>query len=81
MSLMILQPSSVIGKLVAAALNVVTLTLAREHVGKYWKRKKKIPLPGMGENNDAIGHTLEVRLNMLYLIGSWLGVAVLELVL
>jgi len=68
------------GALLVAAINVGALGAARAHVGSFWKGKKKVPLPGMSENNEAIGDTLEVRLNMLYLIGSWLGVALLRLV-
>ncbi len=64
-----------------AGTNVVTLEAARQHVGAFWKGKAKIPLPGVGEYNDAIGKTQEVKLNMAYLIVSWATAGVLSLVL
>jgi len=40
-------------------------------MGEFWKDKKKMPVPGTGDYNDAIGLTQEVRLNMAYLGVSW----------
>jgi hypothetical protein len=64
-----------------AGANVAALEMARQHVGAFWKGKAKMPLPGVGEYNDAITKTQEVKLNMAYLIASWAVVGVLGLVL
>jgi hypothetical protein len=56
---------------VAAGLNVAALVAAREHVGNFWEGGLKVPGPGMGLYNEAWSKTQEVRLNMLYLGGSW----------
>lgn len=61
--------------------NVAVLLAVRDHVGKFWKKKAKVPLPKMGEFNEAISVTQEVRLNMMYLILSWGVVGTLALVL
>lgn len=61
--------------------NLIILGIAREHVGEFWKRKFKLPIPGLGKQNEATGKTQEVRLNMLFLMGSWVGVGVLGLFL
>jgi hypothetical protein len=66
---------------VVAGANVVALEMARQHVGAFWKGKAKMPLPGVGEYNDAITKTQEVKLNMAYLIASWAAVGILGLVL
>ncbi|RDW61556.1 hypothetical protein BP5796_11448 [Coleophoma crateriformis] len=58
-------------KLAVAAVNVAALIAARKHVGDFWAGKAKVPVPGVGSYNEAISKTQEVRLNMLYLIGSW----------
>jgi hypothetical protein len=64
-----------------ASANAVVLELARRRVGEFWKGKAKLPLPGVGEYNEAIGKTQELKLNMAYLIASWAAVGVLSLVL
>jgi hypothetical protein len=51
--------------------NFAALLAAREHVGAFWKRKAKVPLPGVGDYNEAISKTQEVRLNMSYLAVGW----------
>jgi len=70
-----------IGAFLTAVANVAALEAARQHVGAFWKGKAKVPLPGVGEYNDAIGKTQEVKLNMAYLVASWVAVGVLGLVL
>ena len=62
-----------------AGANIIVLEMARQHVGGVWKRKAKLPIPGMGKHNDATGKTQEVRFNMAYLMGSWAGVGILGL--
>jgi len=52
-------------------VNIGVLAFAIQHVGNYWKGKAKIPLPGVGEYNEAISKTQEARLNMYYLAASW----------
>jgi hypothetical protein len=69
----------IVAALGMASANVVALELARRHVGAFWKGKAKVPLPGVGEYNEAIGKTQEVKLNMAYLIASWAAVGVLRL--
>lgn len=69
------------GAVLVASANVAALEMARQHVGAFWKGKAKVPLPGVGEYNDAISKTQEVKLNMLYLVASWAAVGVLSLVL
>ena len=59
--------------------NLIILELTRRYVGEFWKGKAKLPVPGLGEHNRAIGKTTEVRLNMAYLMASWVGVGVLGL--
>jgi hypothetical protein len=68
-------------KTAIAGLNTAVLFAAREHVDDFWTGKTKIPLPKVGDYNDAITVTQEVRLNMVYLVGSWVGVGLLGLVL
>jgi hypothetical protein len=62
-----------------AGANVVVLELARRHLSAFWEGKAKVPLPGVGEYNEAIGKTQEMKLNMAYLIASWATVGVLRL--
>jgi len=66
----------IIAALVIAGANVVVLELARRHVSAFWEGKAKVPLPGVGEYNEAIGKTQEVKLNMAYLIASWAAMGV-----
>ena len=67
--------------LLVEGTNVAVLEMARRHVGAFWKGKAKMPLPGVGEYNDAITKTQEVKLNMAYLGVSWAAVGVLGLIL
>jgi hypothetical protein len=71
----------IIGAVLVAGANVAALEMARQHVGAFWKEKAKVPLPGVGEYNDAISKTQEVKLNMAYLVASWAAVGVVSLVL
>ncbi len=71
---------SALVKIAIAAVNIAVLFAAREHVGDFWTGKMKIPLPKVGDYNDATTVTQEVRLNMVYLMGSWIGVGFLGLV-
>lgn len=61
--------------------NVAALLATREHVGAFWRRKAKVPLPGVGDYNEAISKTEEVRANMAYMAGGWVVVGGLSLVL
>ncbi|ESZ93386.1 hypothetical protein SBOR_6233 [Sclerotinia borealis F-4128] len=54
-----------------ALVNIAVLLVAREYVGDFWKGKTKLPIPGTGDFNDAIGLTNEVRENQLFLAMSW----------
>ena len=67
--------------LAVAGTNVAVLEMARRHVSKFWEGKAKMPLPGVGDYNDAITKTQEVKLNMAYLAVSWAAVGLLSLVL
>ena len=67
--------------LAVAGTKVAVLEMARRHVSKFWEGKAKMPLPGVGEYNDAITKTQEVKLNMAYLAVSWAAVGLLSLVL
>lgn len=55
----------------AAVLNIVVLTAAWKHVGDFWGHKTKVPLPGVGDYNEAVSMTNRERDNMTYLAGSW----------
>lgn len=68
-------------KLGVAGLNVVALGGAWKHVGDFWNGKAKLPLPKVGDYNDAIGITQEMKLNMTYLIASWTVAGFLGLLL
>lgn len=68
-------------KLGVAAVNVAALAAAWQHVGSYWNRKAKLPLPKTGEYNEAIGKTQTIHLNLAYLTGSWVALVVLGLIL
>jgi hypothetical protein len=71
----------IIGAVLVAGANVAALEMARQHVGAFWEGKAKVPLPGVGEYNDAISKTQEVKLNMAYLVASWVAVGIVSLVL
>ncbi|KUJ09772.1 uncharacterized protein LY89DRAFT_628037 [Mollisia scopiformis] len=78
---LILSSKGTLKSLAVASVNVAALAAAWQHVGNFWKRKAKIPLPKTGEYNEAIGKTQEVHLNMTYLMGSWIALGVLGLVM
>ena len=61
-------------------MNLLALVAARKHVGDFWKSKARVPVPGVGDYNEATKDTQEVRLNLAYLIGSWLAVGAVDLV-
>jgi hypothetical protein len=61
--------------------NVAALLAAREHVGTFWRRKAKVPLPGVGDYNEAISKTQEIRLSMAYMSVSWAVIGGLSLIL
>jgi hypothetical protein len=63
--------------LVVSSLNAALLMGAVKHIGGFWGGKAKIPLPTVGDYNDAVGITQDVKLNMTYLVGSWALVGVL----
>lgn len=67
-------------KLGLPILNIAVLSAARAHVGEFWAGKAKIPMPGVGDYNDAITITQITRLNALYLIFSWVAVGMLEFI-
>ncbi|KAF7877378.1 hypothetical protein EAF04_001058 [Stromatinia cepivora] len=54
-----------------STVNLAVLLVTREYVGDFWKSKAKMPIPGTGDFNDAIGLTNEVRENQLFLAMSW----------
>lgn len=62
------------------SLNVLALGAAWQHVGEFWRGKARIPIPGVGDYNEATKRTQEVRLNLAYLLTSWIGVGMLSLV-
>ncbi len=59
---------------------MLALGAAWQHVGEFWSGKARIPVPGVGDYNEATKNTQEVRLNLVYLIASWVGVGVLSLI-
>ena len=63
-----------------AGLNLLALVAARSHVGDFWKQKARVPLPGVGDYNEATKNTQEVRLNMMYLIASWFVAGAVDLI-
>jgi len=72
---------STLPRVVVVAGNVAALLAAREHVGDFWRRKAKVPLPGIGDYNEAISKTQEVRLSMAYMAASWVAISGLSLLL
>lgn len=69
---LLLVSTSSTTKFTVAAVNAIALVAARQYVANFWAGKTKIPLPGVGDYNEAITKTQEVQLNMLYLAGSWI---------
>ncbi|KAG4443530.1 hypothetical protein IFR05_001003 [Cadophora sp. M221] len=61
-------------------VNLLALVAARKHVGGFWKSKARVPIPGVGDYNEATKNTQEVRLNLAYLIASWLAVGAVDLI-
>ncbi|KAM3087053.1 hypothetical protein ACMFMF_000985 [Clarireedia jacksonii] len=57
--------------LVLVGINVVTLLGVREYVGNFWKSKPKMPLPGTGDYNDAVGLTMKTREMQAWLAAGW----------
>lgn len=72
--------SSPVTRLLVTGANIAALFAAREHVGAFWRRKAKVPLPGVADYNEAISKTLEVRLNMVYMAASWVVIGTLSLI-
>ncbi|KAH8682768.1 hypothetical protein BGZ60DRAFT_479512 [Tricladium varicosporioides] len=68
--------NSLLSRELLALINIGGLLAAHEHVGNFWRRKKKMPLPGTGDYNEAIGKTREARMGMVILAVSW-GVSAL----
>ncbi|CAD6449039.1 ff506abd-d5cd-416c-b2f4-22fcf6f5667b [Sclerotinia trifoliorum] len=62
-----------------STVNLAVLLGTRKYVGDFWKGKPKMPIPGTGDFNDAIGLTNEVRENQLFLAMSWVLYGVLGL--
>jgi hypothetical protein len=50
------------------------LEAARRRVSDFRSRKAKIPLPGVGDYNEAIGETQGVEFNMAFLVVSRVAV-------
>ncbi|KAK0105299.1 hypothetical protein ONS96_004695 [Cadophora gregata f. sp. sojae] len=42
-----------------AGVNLLVLVAARKHVGDFWKQKARVPLPGVGDYNEATKNTQE----------------------
>ncbi|KAG0646211.1 hypothetical protein D0Z07_8416 [Hyphodiscus hymeniophilus] len=78
---MIFSSPSVLPRLVIAVGNIAALLAAREHVGAFWKGKAKVPLPGVGDYNDAISITQETRLNMAYMAAGWTVLGALSMLI
>ncbi|KAM0157935.1 hypothetical protein ACHAQE_005720 [Botrytis cinerea] len=62
-----------------SAVNLAVLLVTREYVGDFWKGKAKMPIPGTGDFNDAIGLTNEIRANQVFLAISWVAYGVVGL--
>ncbi|TGO57176.1 hypothetical protein BCON_0068g00060 [Botryotinia convoluta] len=62
-----------------SAVNLAVLLVTREYVGDFWKSKAKMPIPGTGDFNDAIGLTNEIRANQIFLAMSWVAYGVVGL--
>ncbi|QSZ32103.1 hypothetical protein DSL72_001672 [Monilinia vaccinii-corymbosi] len=62
-----------------STVNLAILLVTREYVGDFWRGKAKVPIPGTGDLNDAIGLTNEVGENQLFLAVSWVAYGVLGL--
>ncbi|PQE10680.1 methyltransferase domain-containing protein [Rutstroemia sp. NJR-2017a BBW] len=57
--------------LALAGVNVVVLLGVREYVGNFWNSKPKVPLPGTGDYNDAVGLTGKIRERQGWLVAGW----------
>ncbi|RAL66791.1 hypothetical protein DID88_007574 [Monilinia fructigena] len=62
-----------------SAVNLAVLIATGKYVGDFWKGKAKIPIPGTGNFNDAIGLTNEIRENEYFLAMSWVAYGVVGL--
>jgi hypothetical protein len=49
-------------------INTILLEATRRRVSDFWSRKAKIPLPGVGDYNEAIWETQEVKFNMALIL-------------
>jgi len=79
-SLTLYSSASAFIKIAVAGANIAVLGLVRQHVGRFWKGKARLALPGAGDYNEATKMTQEVRLNMAYLMASWALAGVFSLV-
>lgn len=52
-------------KVGVAAVNILILDTASQYVGAFWTNKKRVPLPGTSDYNDAMRITQRVRKNMV----------------
>jgi len=52
-------------KVGVAAVNILFLDTSSQYVGAFWANKKRVPLPGTGDYNDAMRITQRVRKNMV----------------
>jgi hypothetical protein len=68
-------------KIALAGANAAALESVRRYVGSQWKGRAKMPLPWMGDFNEAMTKTQEVRMNMAALALSWIGIGAVSLVL
>ncbi|PQE10645.1 methyltransferase domain-containing protein [Rutstroemia sp. NJR-2017a WRK4] len=57
--------------LALAGVNIVVLLGVREYVGNFWNSKPKVPLPGTGDYNDAVGLTGKIRERQVWLAAGW----------
>ncbi|KAB8299035.1 hypothetical protein EYC80_001166 [Monilinia laxa] len=63
----------------ASTVNLAVLIATGKYVGDFWKGKAKMPIPGTGDFNDAIGLTNEIRENEYFLAMSWVAYGVVGL--
>jgi hypothetical protein len=58
-------------------VNIAALAAAGIHAGNFWNHKAKIPLPGVGDYNDAITLTERQVMNLRVVVVGWVGSFVL----
>ena len=78
---LVFSSPSILNRFLAIGGNAAALLAASQHVGAFWRRKAKIPLPGVGDYNEAISKTHQVRLNMVYMAAGWVGLGILSIFL